>query len=339
VISGNHDAANRMTKSLRLPKNPGDTDVMLSDKQPQTIVLDRSGVAIHGQGFAKASVDANVVPGYPPAVPGLFNIGLLHTSLDCETEGEHARYAPCRIADLSAKGYQYWALGHIHQRAIRHRDPAVVYPGNIQGRHVRELGEKGCMLVTVDDHGSPQLEFQPLDVFRWHVCEVDGSAAERADDVLDEFSRQLSRLVEQHGDLPMGVRVTVVGKCSAHEELVSNPVTWTEQFRARALDIGSGRVWVEKTRFRTTPMRELEESLVGDGPLGEILQFIHELRSDEEQLCQLGKDLDELRRKLPEELRHGPDGLHLDVGDPLRRLLTDVEPLLISRLLSREDGP
>ena len=35
--------------------------------------------------------------------------GLLHTAADGR-EG-HARYAPCSVANLVAKGYDYWALG------------------------------------------------------------------------------------------------------------------------------------------------------------------------------------------------------------------------------------
>jgi exonuclease SbcD len=84
---------------------------------------------------------------YPPAVPGYFNIGVLHTNLGGISE--HANYAPCSLQTLKNKGYQYWALGHVHSRQILCTDPYIVYPGNIQGRNGREQGEKSCELVTV----------------------------------------------------------------------------------------------------------------------------------------------------------------------------------------------
>ena len=42
------------------------------------------------------------------------------------------------LKDLAAKGYAYWALGHVHQREVlRGSEPWIVFPGNLQGRHVR----------------------------------------------------------------------------------------------------------------------------------------------------------------------------------------------------------
>ena len=154
VISGNHDAANQMTRSLRLPKNPDGSAVMLSSKEVDTIVLANLGVAIHGRGFLEARISENVIEQFPRSRTGLFNIGLLHTSLESESDSEHARYAPCKVADLVAKEYDYWALGHIHQRRIQHQQPCIAFSGNVQGRHARELGAKGCHLVTVDDRGA-----------------------------------------------------------------------------------------------------------------------------------------------------------------------------------------
>jgi DNA repair exonuclease SbcCD nuclease subunit len=337
VISGNHDAANKMTKSLPLPKNPDGTEVMLSHKKPQSVVLDHFGVAIHGKGFAKSVVDENVVPDYPAALLGHFNIGILHTSLDSESEDEHARYAPCRIGDLTAKGYQYWALGHIHKRDIRIGDPPIVFPGNIQGRHIREAGEKGCMLVTVDDQGRPNLEFQPLDVFRWHTCEVPADRIEHGDDLLEAFSKKLSRLVGLNNGLPMAVRVTVIGPCPAHQKLISDPVAWTNQLRATALEVASGSVWIEKVKFRTTPARELDESVLADGPIGELVEMIHDLRADDERMRRLSDELGDFWRKLPDELKRGPDALLLDDPRQLRELLDQVQPLLVGRLLSQGD--
>src|SRR5690625_6385033 len=58
-------------------------------------------------------------------------------------------YAPFYLRDLVEKDFDYWALGHIHQREILKENPHIVYPGNIQGRNRKEQGEKGCYYVTL----------------------------------------------------------------------------------------------------------------------------------------------------------------------------------------------
>ena len=136
---------NRMTKALDSPSNMK----ILSSRKVETIKLDDLGVAIHGRSFSTQHVHENLASDFCLAEKGLFNIGLLHTSLDGR-EG-HADYAPCALDDLRSKGYQYWALGHIHKQEFVSEDPLVVFPGCIQGRHIRETGSKGCVLVSVED--------------------------------------------------------------------------------------------------------------------------------------------------------------------------------------------
>ena len=63
-------------------------------------------------------------------------------------------------------------LGHVHQRQVLHEGPHVVFPGNLQGRHIRETGPKGACLVTVRDHEVAAVELIALDVVRWSRVQV-----------------------------------------------------------------------------------------------------------------------------------------------------------------------
>ncbi|MFT6382943.1 MAG: DNA repair exonuclease SbcCD nuclease subunit, partial [Akkermansiaceae bacterium] len=168
AISGNHDAASVITKALSPPENVQFFPV----KKPGTFSFPKLPVTIHGQGFANASVQENLAANYPDARPDHFNIGLLHTSL--AGSSVHDTYAPCSLADLEKKGYQYWALGHIHQPEVIREDPWIVYPGNIQGRKVNETGPRGCSLVEVNDALEVTSHTHiPLDVVRWSHLELD----------------------------------------------------------------------------------------------------------------------------------------------------------------------
>ena len=55
LITGNHDAENKMTRSLPLPENPDKTQVMLSSRKAETIVLDDLGVAQRAVRRARAT--------------------------------------------------------------------------------------------------------------------------------------------------------------------------------------------------------------------------------------------------------------------------------------------
>lgn len=167
IIAGNHDAENKMTRSLSMPEGVR----MLATDRPQTVRLENLGVAIHGQGFATAAVTQDLSLHYPEAVRGCLNIGMLHTCV-AGAEG-HERYAPCSVAGLRTRGYDYWALGHIHLRQNVNDDPSIAFPGNLQGRHVRETGPKGCLIVDAEPGRPPRSTFHRLDVLRWEVRDLD----------------------------------------------------------------------------------------------------------------------------------------------------------------------
>ena len=135
IVSGNHDAASQITRSLRMPDNV----TVLPANSPDTVRRDDIGIAVHGQSFRTRAVADDLSAAYPDPVRGMFNIGLLHTSADGRPG--HDPYAPCSLDKLRAKGYDYWALGHVHAREVLCDDPWVVFSGNTQGRHIRELGE------------------------------------------------------------------------------------------------------------------------------------------------------------------------------------------------------
>lgn len=328
LIAGNHDAQNRMTRSLQLPDNVE----MLSAHQATSAVhpkLEDWGVAIHGRSFARQAEVENMVPEYPRRRSGMFNIGILHTALD-GAEG-HDRYAPCSLRDLQQKDYDYWALGHVHHRQVVCTDPPIVFSGNIQGRHIREFGAKGCYVVSVHGTDSVELQFEPLDVMRWETCNLDATLVQRSEDLLILFQEELARQVQRHGELPLAVRVVVSGSSACHQSLLADAEHWSNQFRAVALQ-SSAPVWVEKVKLETSFARPMTVEAVGDGPIGELLQVYHELRSDEGLLKELKVEWQELQRKLPDELLHGLESLHTNDAEQVRRWLDEALSIVTSRL-------
>ena len=328
LIKGNHDAANTMTKNLRLPENVHS----FSEKRPETVILEELGVAVHGQSFASRAETENLAASYPDPVPGMFNIGLLHSSVTGR-EG-HENYAPCSLDTLTLKGYDYWALGHAHTREVLSSEPYVTYAGNIQGRHARETGPKGCLLVTVDDGVMPEPEFRELDTIRWELVEVDVTGSESADRVVELVGFGLTDLSDA-GDRPVVVRIRVTGACPADVELHGNARRWENEIRARAQEVGRGRIWVEKVLLETRlPHRDTG---VGEGPLQEIMGLLDELEGDDEAFAELCAELDGFWAKVPVELRQDKDPLAPGNVQRVRGLLRGVRPLLMDRFEGGEE--
>lgn len=262
AISGNHDAETVLT--LRLPV-PG----LLGADAPGTRLLTRAPVAVHGQGFKVPAVTANLALGYPDPIEGLFNIGLLHTA--CGSSA-HANYAPCSVDDLVRRNYDYWALGHVHTRAELSRDPWIIFPGNIQGRHINEEGSRGATLVTVDDGRVSSVKHQALDVLRWRRLLVDVTGAATRDAVLNRTRLLLeAAMLEADGRL-LVVRVVLSGDCPAHAELVASSTETLNQVRGAAAEIaGPDQLWIESVVLDTSPAIDLEALRAQPGPIGALI--------------------------------------------------------------------
>ena len=329
LISGNHDASNRMTRVLALPGNV----TTLSTAAPESHRLEDLGVVIHGQGFATGAVTEDLSRNYPPVVGGYFNIGLLHTCIE-GAEG-HDRYAPCTLPGLINKGYDYWALGHIHKREVLSTHPHVVYPGNIQGRHIRETGPKGCMIGTLEEGRLTALEFRRLDVVRWELCEVIAAETDQESELFDLAADQIEAILKQEDeDRLLVVRVVFTGRCKHHERLMADPSRCAAEMHGRAIRLGEDRVWIEQVKVRTLPWNDAE---VG-GPLTELLADLIDMRADEDRLRQEARAFAELRGKLPLEFFQLADAPKLDDPVWLRGILDEVEARLRFRLSETESG-
>ena len=332
LIRGNHDAQNRMTRSLGLPENV----VELSTKRAQTLRDEELGLAVHGQGFARREVTDDLASAYPAPVPGLFNVGLLHTCLDGR-EG-HDPYAPCSVRTLVDKGYDYWALGHVHAREVVHEDPWIVYPGNLQGRHARETGPKGATVITVEEGRAASVVARTLDAVRWEVVAIDAAEASNADDVVDLVRARLEDAIAEADGRLLAARVVVEGASAAHEELTCDPERWENEVRRAANDVSLDAVWVEKVRLATTASFDLGAVRERDDAIGQLARSLVALRTDDDGLEALISELAELDKKLPREAKEGVDAARLDDPAFARELLAEVEQTLLPTLLRKGDA-
>lgn len=318
VLAGNHDAQSTLTRSLTLPDGAFALDHLACETlQPEQLDLE---VAVHGQSYAERDVRDDLAAGYPDPVPGLVNVGVLHTALGGRPG--HDDYAPCKAADLKSRGYDYWALGHIHQREVVDDDPWIVFPGNLQGRHVGETGPKGFTLVTVDDGEITGAEHRDADVVRWARCEVDVTDAADLADVLDLVADALGRAAADAEGRLLASRVVIAGTTDLHGQLHVERERLVADVRSRAF--AAGGVWVEKVQVETRRSVDLAQLRSRDDAIGELLGAIEALRHDPDQLvARYAATFDKLRTKLPVSVREGGVDPHRPAV--LLRSLDDAE--------------
>jgi hypothetical protein len=324
LIRGNHDAASQVTRHLQLPDNVRE----LGSRRPETVVQEALGVAIHGQSFASRVVTDDLAAGYPAAVPGLLNVGLLHTS--AEGRPGHEPYAPCALSTLVDRGYDYWALGHVHAREVLAQRPWIVFPGNLQGRQAREAGEKGATLVSVISGRITSVEARALDVLRWHPCRVDASLATDPAGAIELVRPALERAVALGDRRLVAAPVTLTVRASVHRRLRADDERAVNELRALALDVAGGQLWIEQVRFVCAA--DDEAPAASADVLDGLVASARAARGDADELARLGEGLAELRRRLPAELREGDEGLRLDDPATLARLVAEAEALVVGRL-------
>ena len=150
------------------------------------------------------------------------NLGVLHTGI--QGIAGHARYAPCTVDDLTACEYEYFALGHIHERGAQAEgDTPVWFSGNLQGRHPRETGPKGALVVDVEPSTPAQVRFAECDVARWGVLVPNLAECKDIDDVVGAMASEYQTALGQAGDRPLVVRFRLLGQTPAAGALAADP--------------------------------------------------------------------------------------------------------------------
>ncbi|MBM4074981.1 MAG: hypothetical protein FJ267_04985 [Planctomycetes bacterium] len=265
-----------------------DNVFVFDHKKPQSLRHPQFPVVLHGMSYSKREMNANLVPLYPDPDANVANIGLLHSSTS--GNANHDVYAPCSIEELAAKGYDYWALGHIHEFAILHQHPHVVYSGNTQGRHARETGVKGCVLVTLsrstnDQYAVTGLDFQETDVVRWFREKITLEPDDDDERLLDKTRTHLRSLIANADGRLAAVRLEYEGRCEAHRLLAQDASRQQiiATIRSLAADFGDD-VWIEKIRFQTQSPLDLDALRERQDLIGDLLRDIQVKMTDPSEL-------------------------------------------------------
>ena len=318
IVKGNHDADSLMSRELSYP----DTVKIFKSSKAETFALDELRVALHGRSFPNR-LNADFVENYPTRRDGWLNIGVLHTSLD-GTRG-HDGYAPCSVDDLKRFGYDYWALGHIHAAEIVSRDPWIVFPGNLQGRSVRETGAKGAVRVTVEDSRIIDVTPLALDGARWAHVAIDIGNAGSETDILARIADGMADAHAASDGRPLALRITLTGATPLHNHLVARREWLQDDVRGSGFQLSSD-CWVEQLKIKTTMPERIEVALSAADAL-DVDALLAEAAVDPEFVAVLLELTELIKARMPKDLHDD-----LQTSDVLTALAADARALLAGEL-------
>lgn len=290
IVHGNHDPLNSRSSALEMP----DRVHVFAGDHPQRVLVQGDGpplAEVTGISHSGSRETRNLAKLFDTEPRDLFQIGLLH----CNLKGEigHDPYAPCELQDLLSSPFDYWALGHVHEKKVVCADPYVVYPGNIQGLHVREGGERGCYLARVSGRQEISLEFVPLDCIRWLTLDIDIQDCMSLDQLEQTIQERVDEQLEANPDRQMITRLRLVGRGGVHDRLQPDQARQDLLLRLRELlaDV-TPWFWIKDILFLTRPDIDREQRSRRQDFVGELLRVSQDLQNRPDQ--SLFEDLAEL---------------------------------------------
>ncbi len=331
VCHGNHDPLDGWEARIDYP--PGCTRFGPEFTAAPVFPGEPGRAVVHGISYPTRVVRENLVERLGEVDPGPFTIGLIHANVG--NNPDHDPYAPCSLEDLRQSGVDYWALGHVHTRQVlSERSPAVVYPGNSQGRHPGETGPRGAYLVEVDDGGAVRLEFRALDVVRWERPQVDISGMETEQELVDGLHAAAETALDRAGGRPVVLRVELGGRGALHGSL--RRAGLAEELREDLnadLAARSPFAWCERIEDGTAGELDRDRLAAGSDFVAEVLRTADRARQDPELMAGLREELDELYQlgRFRKHLRDCEPG-----GEEIETLLAEAEEMVVGLLAEEE---
>lgn len=239
IAPGNHDPYSE--NGLYSASFPSNVYIFKSEKL-SSFYFDKINVAVHGYAFTSARHEESPLDGELSLDPTKVNILCAHTDLDVPL----SPYAPITSRQLSASGFDYAALGHVHNAPdiATFGKTVTAYSGCLQGRSFDELGFGGTIAVEIEG-SRVTCEKVVLAKRRYMTETIDVTGASSDADVIAMLRE---RIVFGNYKEETALRVTLTGLLSP--SYTPSPA---------AIADGTKGLYKLEVRDETTPLLDYEE--------------------------------------------------------------------------------
>lgn len=196
LIFGNHDYYEPERYWFDFPPN-----VRLFTTEEVATIVDQTpageSYAISGFSYTQPWIKKSKVAEFPNRKAVTTHIGIYHGEINSE------RFAPFTISELKQKGYDYWALGHVHVPQVLAENPLICYPGTPQGHNRKETQVAGVQLVEIQNGHVRKIPLSVAEI-QWQNLSISLEDCHEQKKALQVLR---SRLVQAIAELPQLVQL------------------------------------------------------------------------------------------------------------------------------------
>ncbi|MCP5007624.1 MAG: DNA repair exonuclease [Planctomycetes bacterium] len=292
IVAGNHDPLSEWVMEIGFSPNVH----LLSGDKVDVVPIEKSGniiAKICGISYKVRETRENLSLKFLGGActrlsEEAVSIGLIHANVGARPG--HEPYAPCTINHLRAVGMDMWLLGHIHTPDVICNDPFMLFPGNIQGRHINEDGPRGCYLIKVDANKRILHEFRPMQNIVWGNEEVnleDTSTLLELVELLSERSeRQLSNLANNERGIV--TRWTLTGASPLYHELtMPDKIDEVKEILVESFFNHSPFLFPESIRLSVRPVVERADFMDQESFISDFLRLAEKVEDDAQMKSEL----------------------------------------------------
>lgn len=316
LVHGNHDHLGGRWTRFQLPEN---VRVFGAEVEEKELQIRGDTVRLVGFSYGERHIRQEMIYQYPAHQPtAYYTIGLLHGSEASDIT--HSVYAPFTKQQLLEKNYHYWALGHIHLRQLMHEHPAIVYPGNLQGRHQKEQGEKGFYDVTLTP-SETNLTFVRTGQIMFDKIVINCSTIEHANDWFALCEQSLTDYSQTHGAAMIELVACNLTEAALQLFATATDEEWLAETRA-LFDDFHPLVWIQRISFERYLSSANEVSMLAEAVQDKLLNW----------------STDEMESLLQDLFRHPKGRKHLEqlTPDVLNDLRQETVAFIANELSSKK---
>jgi DNA repair exonuclease SbcCD nuclease subunit len=293
IVAGNHDPLSDWLTEIKYPQNVH----LLSGNKVEQVPIEKNGkliTTLFGISYKMREVTENLSLKFQAKEENTVSIGLLHANVG--SKKEHAPYSPCTITDLKASNMDIWLLGHIHTPEVLCDDPLILYPGNIQGRHINENGPRGCYIIKIDTNRKISHEFRPVQNILWKQKEINikdiMTAIELADLLSDKCEEELSKLTNDEKGIV--IRWKLTGSSPLYHELtMTDKIEEIKEILVERFFNQIPFIFPESIRLSIKPERKREDYLNQENFIGDFLKLAGKVENDDQMMNELLETLNQ----------------------------------------------